>query len=102
LLLAQYCQAQKLDKATLDKSLSLKNDAVYVVNGIAYLQSDSLQLNAVLAAYAKMPISELKKLDDEAKLLIGATRDVVLIQFADRQSKKAMKRAAKASRKKPD
>ncbi len=61
LTLYQVLQAQTLEKRIIDKKLELKEDAVYVVNGLPYEQKDSLKLNSVLKSFSLNHLVDLIK-----------------------------------------
>jgi len=87
----QVLQAQKLDKNIIDKRLELKNDAIYIVNGLTYEQKDSLKFNKVLKSHSIDRLVELTKLRNDGRSVRCANNDIVIIYFATQQSENEIK-----------
>ncbi|THD33078.1 hypothetical protein [uncultured Flavobacterium sp.] len=95
LTIHQFLQAQSIDKASLDNSLSLKSDGIYVVNGVPYGQNDSIKLDSVLQSYPKEYIVDIIKLRHDGGIVRCKNNDVAIILFAYQQDKKEIMKKVK-------
>lgn len=95
LLLIQVLNAQQLDKKTIDKKLDLKNDAVYILNGIPFDQKDSVKFDSILNTYPLEHLVELTKLRSDNGMIRCANNNVAIVYFATQQTKKEISKILK-------
>ena len=83
-------KAQKLDMESINKRLSLDRKALYVINGMAYSQSDSLKLDSALKSYPSEHLLSVTMLKSDTLRLIQCSppKDIAILYFATQQTKK--------------
>lgn len=87
LVSAGISNAQRFDKKAFDKKYELKNDVVYVINGILYQPGDKTGVDSALGAY---PVEHLVEVTQVKGMNGYKNREVVMVSFAYQQSEKQL------------
>jgi len=82
--------AQDLKRNDLISQLKADKEPLFVINGIPFSYSDSLELDIELKKIDKSKISEITILKNEGKIS-HQRNDVIIIQYAFKLSKKVIK-----------
>lgn len=78
------------DRNTIIKMFRLNENSVFVINGIAFIQSDSLKLNEKLKTINPQILTDFTFIKNKGQIGIG-NKDIVVIKYAIIQQEKYIK-----------
>ena len=83
--------AQDLNRKNLISQLKADEKSLFVINGLAFLENDSLKLDKELSQIEKSKIVDISIIRDDGKLL-HPRKDVILINYAVLLSKRTIRK----------